>query len=57
LTSARHEFYNSNGADFPQGLLNVMKTKLIVTTALLLGLAALVDAGDRSSDAGIGWTR
>jgi hypothetical protein len=39
LTFARHEFYNSNGADFDQGYLNVMKTKLIVTTALLLGLA------------------
>jgi PEP-CTERM motif len=40
LTSARHEFYNSHGADFTQGVLNVMQTKLIVTTAVLLGLAA-----------------
>jgi hypothetical protein len=40
LTSRRHEFYNSRGADFTQGVLNVMQTKLIVTTAILLGLAA-----------------
>jgi hypothetical protein len=40
LTSRRREFYNSRGADFTQGVLNVMQTKLIITTAMLLGLAA-----------------
>jgi PEP-CTERM motif-containing protein len=44
LTSARDEFYNPCGADFTCdsaiGEHNVMRTKLIITTAALLGLAA-----------------
>ena len=44
MTSARHEFYNPYGADFTCdraiGEHNVMRTKLIITTAVLLGLAA-----------------
>jgi hypothetical protein len=56
LTSARHEFYKPDGADFklhsygqgcgaqghmPKGMGNeIMRTKLIITTAVLLGLAA-----------------
>jgi hypothetical protein len=43
LTSARHEFYKRDGADLTCVSAlgnNVMRTKLIVTTAVLLGLAA-----------------
>ena len=43
LTLARSDFYNPHGADFTYVSAkgnNVMQTKLIITTAVLLGLAA-----------------